>query len=363
MMEKFRYLFSGINLITRSVKVKSRPILLWIEPTDWCNLSCGVCQRSYLKDNNLRINSKHLTLDEFKKIFNEIKPLNIELTGLGEPFLNPDFVPIIQFAGNSNGAKISAFTNMTVFNKELAREVINSSIELLRISVDAAKGSTYEKVRGGDWFSKVSDNISTLTSLKKKYRKRSPFLRLSFVIQEDNFDEIADFVRLSKRLDVDGVFFQLMDFSFLKDGNKASFLEKLDKEKIKTRLKESQTLARKLGVSSNLAFLIQKFDYQWERYEGKNLNSLKARRCIFPWIAAYISVYGEVKPCCMAAPSEGLVLGNIFEEKFEDIWNGQKFQKIRSLMKKGKYGAEICRECTPKDLTSLFKIPDLKRYI
>ena len=58
-----------------------------------------------------------------------------------------------------------------------------------------------------------------------------------------------------------------------------------------------------------------------------------------------------------------LVLGNIFAERFEDIWNGKKFQKIRSLVKSGKYAAKICEECAPKDLLSLGKIADLKRYI
>ena len=370
MREKFKYFFSGINLITRPVKVWPHPILLWIEPTDWCNLSCKVCQRSYFKDNNLKINSKHLMLDEFKKIFNEIRPLNIELTGFGEPFLNPDFIPIIKSVGKAiplgtgtSNVKISAFSNMTVFNKGLAREVIDSSMRLFRVSIDAASSSTYEKIRGSDLFSKVSDNISILTGAKRRYGKRNPFVRLSFVIQEDNFDEMGDFIRLSKGLDTDGVFFQLMDFSFLKDENKTNFLKKFSREKVKDRLKESQALAESLNVDNNLAFLIEKLDYQWLRYEGKNLNSLKKKKCIFPWMAAYISVYGEVKPCCFAAPSSRLILGNIFEEKFGDIWNGQRFQKIRSLIRTGKDGAKICQQCTPKDLQSLFKITDLKRYI
>lgn len=356
MIEKFKYFFSGINLITRPIKVRSRPVILWIEPTDWCNLSCGICQRGYLKDNNLRINSKHLTLDEFKKIFNEIRPLNIELTGLGEPFLNPDFIAILKWCsplGRPAGrARISAFSNMTVFNKDFAYEIVNSPMRLLRVSLDAAKSSTYEKVRGKDWFPRVLDNISTLISVKKGHKKYSPFLRLSFVIQEDNFDEMGDFVKLARKLDVDGIFFQLMDFSFLKDENKIAFSGRLNRKDIKDKLEESRLLARKLNVNNNLAFLIQKLD-----------SPPHPSKCIFPWTAVYISVYGEVKLCCMAAPSGKLVLGNIFAERFEDIWNGKKFQKIRSLVKSGKYAAKICEECAPKDLLSLGKIADLKRYI
>ena len=51
---------------------------------------------------------------------------------------------------------------------------------------------------------------------------------------------------------------------------------------------------------------------------------------------------GDVFPCCRGP--ESLRMGNIKDEPFEEIWNGEKFQSFRKKMFEGKYPA-VCASC------------------
>ena len=60
------------------------------ETTNYCNLKCSFCSER----SSCRIWSFHISLKDWDKILNKVKnePIkNIKLTGLGEPFLHPEF--------------------------------------------------------------------------------------------------------------------------------------------------------------------------------------------------------------------------------------------------------------------------------
>jgi radical SAM protein with 4Fe4S-binding SPASM domain len=73
------------------------------------------------------------------------------------------------------------------------------------------------------------------------------------------------------------------------------------------------------------------------------LNSLAAARpadfapwnaCLRPWTTAYITANGNCLPCCISPFAtndyESLILGNLFERPFRDIWNDPLYQKFRT---------------------------------
>jgi radical SAM protein with 4Fe4S-binding SPASM domain len=55
-----------------------------------------------------------------------------------------------------------------------------------------------------------------------------------------------------------------------------------------------------------------------------------------PWSTAYITANGNALPCCLApfATSDyaSLQLGNLFEQPFEDLWNGPRYQEWRERL-------------------------------
>jgi radical SAM protein with 4Fe4S-binding SPASM domain len=56
--------------------------------------------------------------------------------------------------------------------------------------------------------------------------------------------------------------------------------------------------------------------------------------CQRPWTLAYVTANGNVLPCCIspwvAKDYRGLILGNAFTERFEAIWDGERYQRFRT---------------------------------
>ncbi len=74
------------------------------------------------------------------------------------------------------------------------------------------------------------------------------------------------------------------------------------------------------------------------------------------WITPFVYVSGDVVPCC--AMNEGNIrdfqkknsLGNIFQQSFKDIWEGERFLRLRNEIRAGKIPA-LCRDCPMFDVS------------
>lgn len=67
------------------------------------------------------------------------------------------------------------------------------------------------------------------------------------------------------------------------------------------------------------------------------------KRCLSPWVVAYVYPNGDVLPC----HSLSYVVGNIKDKPFKDIWNGSKFCEFRQILREEKC-FPICPKCTEK---------------
>ncbi len=72
-------------------------------------------------------------------------------------------------------------------------------------------------------------------------------------------------------------------------------------------------------------------------------NSLAAARdadfhpwqaCLRPWTTAYVTANGNCLPCCISPFTtndyESLLLGNLFERPFGEIWNDYRYRQFRT---------------------------------
>jgi radical SAM protein with 4Fe4S-binding SPASM domain len=68
---------------------------------------------------------------------------------------------------------------------------------------------------------------------------------------------------------------------------------------------------------------------------------------VCPWIYYSIAIHvnGNVVPCCRDPRGEE-VMGNIFEQELEEIWNGPKFRQLRERIRKDQGAVGICRLCS-----------------
>jgi len=171
-------------------------INLGIDPN--CNLECRSCrnERTYTKEVDPQadkiLNNLITTYNNFPhkvKIYADAVG-DIFASQAYKKFLNRSDLPdCFEFCIQTNG-------NLITKNKELLNK-IHQQIDVVIISFDAATDKTYKKVRGGK-FQQVIEGVKFLTSLGVK-------VQTQFVVQQSNYLEIPDYIKLAKFLNVDQV--------------------------------------------------------------------------------------------------------------------------------------------------------------
>jgi len=321
-------------MIGNSVVFPPLPRQIDVEPTINCNFGCIMCQRTYWTRR-----AKDMTIHQFKHVINSFPNLErVKLQGIGEPLLNRDFFQMVEYC-ISRSIEVSTYTNGSLLHLlDRSQRLLDSGIRLIRISLDGATKSTFEKVRVGADFEQVVSNVANLVQLRGTMT--DPRIELWMVGMNHNLQEITDLVRLAKSIGVDAVNIQLVlnTFSY-KDEVGTSLTDQMIARNSDTRphLREAEQLANQLGVDLIL--------------QTSKAYSTK-RKCHWPFDRAYISVEGHVVPCCTIADPRVASMGNIFEEPFSAIWRGQRYQQFRLSILRHELLAP-CRNCYATDHQSL----------
>lgn len=93
---------------------------------------------------------------------------------------------------------------------------IQQIVKTAEISIDAASSETYSKNRRGGSFERLLENLKFISTLHESIPM--DWVGISMVVQENNFREMPDFVRLSKRFGFGVYFSKLVDWgTFTKD--------------------------------------------------------------------------------------------------------------------------------------------------
>jgi hypothetical protein len=72
-------------------------------------------------------------------------------------------------------------------------------------------------------------------------------------------------------------------------------------------------------------FILPIDKYSNEYLEGFNPNP-ETSDCGYPWIQTIIRANGDVCSCCQGRH----VMGNLYKNSFDEIWNGDKYQSLRA---------------------------------
>lgn len=174
-----------------------------LETTNQCNFDCIMCERRINKPDDL------MSREIFDMAMSKLSPgfVAVEISGLGEPTLSPDFnhhVGSIQTSG-----KILYFpTNGSGLKGDKLEQLRNSDLTRVNFSMDAATEETYGKVRV-DKQGKAA-NFSELVRTVKKFRSAKPAARLitSFTAASYNIDEFPLFVKQAVDLGANQVAFK-----------------------------------------------------------------------------------------------------------------------------------------------------------
>jgi len=182
-------------------KIEIKDLNIQINYDRSCNLACRSCRDHRItkaEDNQETLN---LIQEEVIKVAQQ-KPKNIRV-GMGELFFSKYYQDILY--NHYKNDSVAIITNGILFNennwKKLKNRYRNISLEF---SIDAAKEETYAYLRGGN-FNAVLKALEYASFLRKSGDLQK--LAISFVIQNDNFEEMADFVELGRKFSVDKIHF------------------------------------------------------------------------------------------------------------------------------------------------------------
>lgn len=185
-----------------------------------CNLSCPSCRMQLIVE---REHAQEI-LDIQRKLQEEALPEAeyLLMAGAGDPFGSPYFRHWLQDIRLQDMPKlqwIHLHTNGLLWTPKMwgsLAEGVRRLIKSAEISIDAATAETYAVNRRGGDFGKLLKNLEFISRL----RQEGPltFVKISMVVQANNFEEMPAFVRLGQRFGFDQVYFsQLVNWGTFSD--------------------------------------------------------------------------------------------------------------------------------------------------
>jgi len=286
--------YKNIKAFEKKEMQSYKPSIIWIEPTNICNLRCKMCPQGL---GSMKRKKGMMNIKLFKKIIDEVKEWkpHIKLFHMGESLLHPKIIEMIEYA-HKKGHYTILNTNATMLDGCIAGQLIKSGLDSLSFSFDGATKKTYEKIRVGARFEPTLNNIEEFIRIKKGLKSKTPFVMVEIIKMEDTKKDIKDFVNYFNKLDIDRV-----------------------------RVKRFMNWAGEIKTG--------------EPMTGKS--------CIHPWSFLVILWDGTIVPCCRDFDGK-YILGNINKEKLEDIWNKNKpMMHLRKTLADGRYKQiPICRNCS-----------------
>lgn len=309
------------------------PRVVFIEVTNRCNLLCETCPRTYFTREPLRT----LSYDEFVIIARQFPQMQrAVLHGIGEPLLNRELPRIIRYL-KDRGVEALFNSNGTLLTAAWQEALVASGLDEYRCSIDGASAETYARIRGADLLQKIEQGLAGLVQTKARLQSRTPRISIWCVASKENFRELPDLVRLAARLGVPEVYVQRMTFFGSEPEQQygmarqelAVFGE--DAEAQEEIIAECEALSAALGLDFRAAGAR---DPRNSLAAARQAEQRPWQACLRPWTTAYITANGNCLPCCISPFAtndyESLVLGNLFEQPFSELWNDTRYGKFRS---------------------------------
>lgn len=290
------------------------PISISFEPTTSCNLRCPECPsglRAFTRPTGMLENPFfRQTIDD---IYRDL--LYLIFYFQGEPYLNPDFLPMVKYA-HDKGIYTATSTNAHYLTDEKARQTVESGLDRLIISIDGTTQDIYEQYRVGGKLEKVLEGARNIVKWKKEMKSKTPFVFFQFLVVKHNEHQIEEVKKLGREIGIDQVRYktaQVYDFEndpnqLIPDNNKYSRYKKDASGKMQT----------KSGLGNH---------------------------CWKLWHANVITWDGLVVPCCFDKDATHQ-LGNLKTQSFKETWHNGNYKQFRRELLTSRKNIDICSNCS-----------------
>jgi MoaA/NifB/PqqE/SkfB family radical SAM enzyme len=313
----------------RGPLAEAEPVCLYIETTNRCNLLCTTCPRTFEALESPGDMSWELftgIVDQFPRI------ARVVLHGVGEPMMVRALPRMIRYL-KDRGTYVLFNTNGTLLTRRKGHELIDSGLDELRVSLDAAEPHAFELVRGRDMFTRIARNIRAFRAMQHERAVERPRVSLWLTGLKETVAQLTDFVRLARDIDVAEVYLQRLVYfpegQGLARPESALFAGGDDEEG--RLVAEAEALARELGIKFNASGATDPATSLTQQEEARPWSL-----CRRPWTLMYFTAHGRAIPCCIAPFSlrgyDSFTLGDATQQSLRDIWNGPRYQDFRRAL-------------------------------
>ncbi len=319
------------------------PKVLYIETTNRCNLRCKGC---ILYKGNWEPD-RDMSLQDLVMITDQLPGLErATLHGIGEPLLNKALCRMIAHLKKRN-VFVLFNSNGILLGEKWQSAIIDTGLDELRISLDAASPEAYEIIRNSNKFNRIVENLRTFLMLQKKRRIVTPRLSMWFLGTKENIAELPGLLRLAADIGIEEIHLQRLVYFQDHEGYGVARHEKTLRGSNDAALElihSSRLLAAQLGIRFNASGQGNPL----ESVQTDSTAKMPWSQCYRPQTLMYITANGNVLPCCISPFStidySSIVLGNAFESSLEEIWLGPKYTDFRERLQT-ESPSKCCRGC------------------
>lgn len=398
-------LLNTLEMRNRSLVMQSKPFSVQLEVTTKCNLACIMCARDKYHGRGANLPNDVLELF-FQQILPTTQ--DVIVSSFGEPLLYPRIGELFGQIDPESGLELGFFTNVLLLDEAMCRRIIESGVAYMNCSIDGASKETYEAIRKGGKWEDLIEKLELFRRIKAEYKTHNPRMNLCVVGSTLNVNETAEFVDLAKKYGFDSVKYNPNMYVDDEDMDYLSLVHEQEKTVHQFKVANQRAVELDLHTNyhrkpfkavstapvphdptiptttllQNKAKrffrheLLWRMENTWKQSGGgtKNfvfLSGLKAkdklldslpvigkvrrpvpiphvvpndagpRSCGNPWTHVHIKSDGKVYPCCFSDE----VMGDLREQPFEEIWNGEKYQDLRKTLKEERPWAS-CRRAS-----------------
>ena len=327
-----------------------------------CNLQCKMCgqwgrvgsSRNYAPE----ILKEQLSLKEIENLLSDVKSFkpNITLFG-GEPLLYKEWPEVVRMV-KEKGMRCNIITNGVLLNDH-AEKMVELGVDEIIFSLDGPQ-DVHDQIRGTPGtYEKAMRGFKKILDLKRGKGLKKPLVNVSTAVFETNYERLDEVIHSAEEMGASSITFHHLIFIgretyeshdrifqghfSCSSHDWTGFIREHPPNIIPDRLIQVLKIIRSKKTDLDLSVYPNYTDDEIKRYYATFhfLPESYRRRCLSPWIVAYIFPDGSVRPC----QSLNFVMGNTKEAPFKSIWNSKGALKFRGVLKEEEY-FPVCPHCT-----------------
>jgi len=293
----------------KKIILSSSPKMFFLQFAGPCNSSCVFCSRGH--------DYEYFNLSTFKEKIESKIAYELVLTeqfiftGSGEFLRLSNWQEILDYFEKRYPYVDKMFsTNGSSLRSEVV-DLITShkSCYSIHVSLHASNAELHRTITRTDNFREILSNIKYL--LERRVKNNNVKIDLFFVATVLNIDDLPNFVRLGKKLDVDSV---VVNYNYIYIPAQ-KYLSCYFKQELTNRMfDEAERIAHEIGIKISLP----------PRF-GLN-NYPKTGICRELWSQIMLDVQGNILPCDASHGCDLKLEDNLY---FDSIWNSEYYIKIR----------------------------------